>query len=343
MSWIALFIRRHVLSFVLSAVIVLFGVVAYQKIGVDRYPDIEQPVLTVTTSLDGATPAVMDQSVTQVIESALNSVPGIDTLESTSSPGRSQVKLTFNLDKDIDVAFNEVQSKLERARRRLPDEADAPVVSKTDAGASPIMWLTLTGERTERDLYQFANNVVRKQLESIDGVGEVAVRGRGERVIRIELQPQQLAAYKLSAQDVKDALKREHRQDAGGYLEAGPKEFLVDLDQEFHSVSALKGLVIGWRGEAPVKLADVAQVIDGEGDVRSLARRNGEPAVTIGISRIPNTNTVAIADEVLRRLDTQIRPTLPPGLQLVVTSNTASFINEMVGALKDHLFEGTLL
>ncbi len=343
MSWIALFVRRHVLSFVLSAVIVLFGVVAYQKIGVDRYPAIEQPTLTVTTSLDGATPAVMDQSVTQVIESAVNSVPGIDTLESTSSPGRSQVKITFNLDKDIDVAFNEVQSKLERARRRLPDEADAPVVSKTDAGASPIMWLTLTGDRTERDLYQFANNVVRKQLESVDGVGEVMVRGRGERVIRIELEPQQLAAYKLSAQDVKDALKREHRQDAGGYLEAGPREFLVDLDQEFHSVSALKGLVIGWRGEAPVKLSDVAQVMDSEGDVRSLARRNGEAAVSIGISRIPNTNTVAIADEVLRRLDTQIRPTLPPGLKLTVTSNTASFINEMVGALKDHLIEGTIL
>ena len=342
MNWIELFVRRHVLSFVLSAVVVLFGVVAYQKIGVDRYPEIEQPTLSVSTSLSGATPEVIDQSVTQVVESAVNSVPGIDILESTSSPGRSQVKITFNLDKDIDVAFNEVQSKLERARRRLPDEADAPVVTKTDANASPIMWLTLSGARSERDLYQFANNVIRKQLESVDGVGEVWVRGRGERVIRVELDPARLAAHGLSAQDVKAALRREHRQDAGGTIESGPREYLVDLDQEFHSVSALKNLVIGWQGEAPVRLFDVAQVLDGEGDLKSFAREGGKPAVSIGIVRIPNTNTVAIADEVLSRVDA-ISANLPAGLALKVSSNSADFINEMVGALKDHLFEGTLL
>lgn len=343
MNGVQLFVRRHVLAFVLSALIVIVGVVAYQRIGVDRYPAIEQPTLSISTSLSGATPDVIDQSVTQVIESSVNSVPGIDLIESTSSPGRSQVKITFNLDKDIDVAFNEVQTKLERARRRLPDEADAPIITKTDANASPILNLTLSGNRTERDLYRYANNEIKKQLETIDGVGEVQIRGRGERVIRVELEPERLAAYRLTASDVKDAIRREHRQDAGGYIADGAREFLIDLDQEFHSVSALRGLVVTWRGAAPIKLSDVARVIDGEGDVRTFARMNGAPSVSIGIVRIPNTNTVAIANEVVRRVEQDIRPTLPPGVRLTITSNTADFISEMVDALKDHLLEGTLL
>ena len=128
----------------LSAVLILFGLIAYQKIGVDRYPNIEQPVVSISTALTGATPEVMDSSVTQVIESAVNSVPGIDSIESTSQPGRSSVKITFNLNKNIDVAFNEVQVKVNQAQRRLPDEVDIPVVSKTDANGSPIVWLALT-------------------------------------------------------------------------------------------------------------------------------------------------------------------------------------------------------
>nr|WP_294867328.1 efflux RND transporter permease subunit [uncultured Pseudogulbenkiania sp.] len=343
MRLIELFVRRHVLAFVLSAVVVLFGVVAYQRIGVDRYPAIEQPVLTVSTRLPGASPEVIDQSVTQVIEAAVNGIPGVDILDSTSYTGRSSVTILFNLDKNIDVAFAEVQSKIEQVRRSLPEQAESPVISKTDDNASPILFLALTGNRTERELYLFADNVLKKQLETIDGVGEVGIRGRGERVIRVELDPVQLAAYKLTAKEVQTAFAREHRQEAGGYLTDGPREYLVDLDQEFHSVSALRGLVIGWYGQAPVKLGDVARVIDGEADVRALSRFNHQPCVTIGIVRIPNTNTVAIVDAVLKRLDTQIRPTLPPGLRLDIAGNSADFIREMVRALQEHLLEGTLL
>ena len=343
MPLIELFVRRHVLAFVLSAVVVLFGVVAYQRIGVDRYPAIEQPVLTVSTRLPGASPEVIDQSVTQVIEAGVNGIPGIDILDSTSYTGRSSVTILFDLNKNIDVAFAEVQTKIEQVRRSLPEQAESPVISKTDDNASPILFLALTGNRTERELYLFANNVLKKQLETIDGVGEVGIRGRGERVIRVELDPVQLAAYKLTAKEVQTAFAREHRQEAGGYLTNGPREYLVDLDQEFHSVSALRGLVIGWYGQAPVKLGDVARGVDGEADVRALSRFKHQPCVTIGIVRIPNTNTVAIVDAVLARLDTQIRPTLPPGLRLDIAGNSADFIREMVRALQEHLLEGTLL
>lgn len=336
-------IRRHVLTYMMSAVLILFGVLAYQRIGVDRYPNIEQPIISVSTTLRGATPEVVDNSITQAIESAVNSVPGIDLIESTSSPGRSSVKITFNLDKDVDVAFNEVQSKVSQAQRSLPDEADAPVVSKTDANSSPIMWLSLTGDRTLQQLYDYGDNVVKKQLETIDGVGEVLVRGRGERVIRIELDPLRLARYGLTAKEVQDAFKREHLQQAGGFVVAGPREYLVDLNLEFHSLQALQGMVVVWRGNGAVRLVDVARVIDGETDMRNLSRINGKPTVNLGIVRIANTNTVAIADEVLRRIESQIRPSLPPGMNLAVVSNDSTFVLEMVAALKSHLFEGTLL
>ena len=336
-------IRRHVLAYMLSAVLVLFGLIAYQKIGVDRYPNIEQPVISISTTLTGATPEVMDSSVTQIIEAAVNSVPGIDSIESTSQPGRSTVKVTFNLDKNIDVAFNEVQVKVNQAQRRLPDDVDMPVVSKTDANGSPIVWLALTGDRTEKQLYTYANTVVKKQLETVDGVGEVVLRGRGARVIRVELDPVKLAGYNLTPAEVKAAFGREHLQQPGGTVVNGPAELLVNLDLEFKSVRALQDLVVAWRGGGAIRLADVARVIDGEGDLRSLTRFNGKPAVLVGIVRVANSNTVALSQAVIERVDGQIRPALPPGIELTLAANDASFVVEMIGALKDHLFEGTLL
>lgn len=336
-------IRRHVLAYMLSAVLILFGLIAYQKIGVDRYPNIEQPVISIATTLTGATPEVMDSSVTQVIESAVNSVPGIDSIDSTSQPGRSSVKITFNLNKNIDVAFNEVQVKVNQAQRRLPDDVDIPVVSKTDANGSPIVWLALTGDRTQKQLYTYANNVVKKQLETVDGVGEVVLRGRGARVIRVELDPVKLAGFNLTPVEVKAAFGREHLQQPGGTVVTGSRELLVNLDLEFKSVRALQDLVVAWRGGGAIRLADVAQVIDGEGDLRSLTRFNGKPAVLVGIVRVANSNTVALSDAVIQRVEQHIRPALPPGITLTLAANDASFVVEMIGALKDHLFEGTLL
>ena len=336
-------IRRHVLAFMLSAVMVLFGVLAYQKIGVDRYPNIEQPIISVSTSLTGATPEVMDVSVTQIIESAVNSVPGIDGIESTSQPGRSNVRITFNLDKNIDVAFNEVQVKVNQAQRRLPDTADPSIVSKTDANGSPVVWLALTGDRTEKQLHTYATTVLKKQLETVNGVGEVLIRGRGERVIRVALDPVRLAAMSLTPQDVRTAFGREHLQAPGGVVVAGQREFLVNLDLEFKSVEALKSLVVAWRGNGAIRLSDVAQVLDGEGDLRSMTRFNAAPGVLVGLIRIANTNTVAMADAIIKRVDTQIRPSLPPGITLTVATNDSLFVLEMVKALKDHLIEGTLL
>ncbi|QKT02825.1 efflux RND transporter permease subunit [Ectothiorhodospiraceae bacterium 2226] len=336
-------VHRRVFAYMLSAVLVLFGLVAMRELGVDRFPTIDFPVVSVTTVVPGANPEVIDASVTTILESAVNSVPGIDSVQSTSSPGTSIVVVTFNLDKDIDVAFNEVQSKVNQVLRQLPTDADPPVVAKVEADASPIMWVVLQGDRTQQQLSQYARNVVRKQLETIDGVGEVRMGGGLQRTIRVELYPERLTQYDLTVQDLIAAFQREHLQLPGGFLTSGQTERLLKLDLEFHSVRELEEMVIAHRDGANVRLREVAEVRDGLADFRRLARFNGEPSVGLGIVKVPGSNTVAIANTVRERLDAEIRPQLPPGLRLEIASDQSVFVLEMIYALLDKIILGTLL
>ena len=336
-------IKRHVLAWMLSAVLVLFGLISYQRIGMDRYPFIEFPVISITTALKGANPDIVDASVTNVIESSVNSTPGIEHIQSTSSPGISVIAITFNLEKRIDVAFNEVQAKVNQVLRRLPKDVDPPVVAKVETNAQPIMWLALQGDRTQQQLNQYAINVLKKRLETIDGVGEVRLGGRRDRTIRVELLPARMAALGITAQDITDSFAREHVQLAGGFVVGEKTESLVKLDLEFHSVDALKEMVVGWKAGAPVRLQDLAEVVDGLTDNRQLARFNGETTIGLGIVKVANTNTVAIADKILAKIEGELRPQLPPGFQLHVVSNDATFILEIVDSLKEHLVSGTLL
>ena len=336
-------IKRHVLAWMLSAVLVLFGVISYDRIGMDRYPYIEFPVVSITTALKGANPDIVDASVTNILESSVNSTPGIEHIQSTSSPGVSVIAITFNLEKKIDVAFNEVQAKVNQVLRRLPKDVDPPVVAKVETNAQPIMWLAVQGDRTQQQLNQYAINVLKKRLETIDGVGEVRIGGRRDRTIRVELLPARMAALGITAQDINEAFNKEHVQMAGGFVVGEKTESLVKLDLEFHSVDALKQMVVSWKARAPVQLKDVAEVIDGLTDNRQLARFNGETTVGLGIVKVTNTNTVSIVDKIKTKIENELRPQLPPGMQLHVVSNDAVYILEIVNALKEHIVEGTLL
>ena len=336
-------IKRHVLAWMLSAVLVLFGFIAYDRIGMDRYPYIEFPVVSVTTALKGANPDIVDASITNVIESSINSTPGIEHIQSTSSPGISIINITFNLEKRIDVAFNEVQAKVNQVLRRLPKDVDPPVVAKVETNAQPIIWLALQGDRTQQQLNQYAINIVKKRLETIDGVGEVRIGGRRDRTIRVNLLPTRMVALSVTAQDITDAFNREHVQLAGGFVVGQSTENLVKLDLEFHTVDDLRNLVVAWKGSAPIKLSDVAEVEDGLADYRQMARFNGEMTVGLGVVKVANTNTVAIVEKVKAKLEDELRPQLPAGLQLHIVSNDAVFILEIVNSLKEHLLEGTLL
>jgi len=336
-------IRRHVFAFMLNAVLILFGLIAYTRMGVDKLPYIEYPVVSVTTTQRGANPDVVDASITNVVETAVNSVPGIEHIQSTSSPGTSSVAITFDLGKSIDIAFQEVQAKVSQIGRRLPNDADPPVVAKVETNSAPIFWMALQGDRTQQQLNQYAINVIKKRLETIDGVGEVRLGGRRDRTIRVELLPSRMAAFGVAAQDITDAFGKEHIQFSGGFLTGRTTEHLVKLDLEFHNLDDLGAMIVGYRDGAPVRLRDVAEIEDGLADFRQLARFNGEPTVGVGIVKVPNTNTVTITETVLERLENEIRPQLPPGLRLSVVQNDAIFIDEMVQSLKGHLVEGTLL
>lgn len=336
-------IKRYVFAFMLNAVLVLFGLISYQRLGVDRFPYIEFPVISITTTLKGAHPDSVDSSITNPIESSVNSVPGIEHIQSTSSNGASVIAVTFNLDKNIDVAFNEVQAKVNQVLRVLPDEADPPIVAKVETNAQPIMWLALNGDRTLQQINLYARNVLKKKLETIDGVGEVRIGGRRDRTIRINIDPIKMASFSVTTKDVTDAFKREHVQLPGGFVVNKTTEHLLKLDLEYHQVDTLKSLIILQRNGVPIRLKDIAEIEDGLADFRQLARFNSAPSIGLGIVKIANTNTVAIVEAVKAKLEKEIIPTLPPGLKIQIASNDALFIQDMVDALKEHLFEGTLL
>jgi len=336
-------IKRHVLAWMLSGVIVLFGIISYQRIGVDRIPAIDFPIIVVNTTLRGANPDVIDTSVTSIIESAVNTTPGIEHIQSSSSPGISTISITFALDKNIDVAYNEVQAKVSQVLRRLPDDTDPPVVQKVDTNAAAVIWLALSGDRTIQQLNLYANNVLKKKFETINGVGEVTIGGRRDRVIRVNINPERMAAYKVTANDLIAAFKREHVQLPGGSLVSKQADQLLILDLEFHNIKDLTELIVSTNAGVPIRLKDVASVEDGITDNRQIARYNGKPTVGLGMVKIANANTVAIIEEVERRLEQDIRPNLPPGMDLEISTNDSIFINQLVASLKEHLIEGTLL
>ena len=343
MSLPELSINRHVLAYMLSGVIVLFGIVAYRALGVDRFPHIDFPIVSVTTTQPGANPEVIDASITNIIERQVNSVPGIDYIQSSSTPGVSQVTITFKLEKDIDVAFQEVQSKVSQVVARLPDDADPPVVAKVEADATPILWLHILGDRTLQQLNSFVTNTLRRQIETIDGVGDIRIGGLRPRNIRVEVHPERLSAHGLTVQDVLDAFHNEHLLLPGGFVTSRTQERLLKLDIEYHSPRELQNMVIGYEDGAEIRLSQVAEVIDGMADYRRLARRDGQSVVGMGIVKVTGANTVAIVDEVQHRLKTEIIPQLPAGIEIRQGTDNSIFIVEMVDALKEHLIAGTLL
>ena len=336
-------VRRHVLAWMLSAALMLFGIISISRIGMDRLPYIEFPMISVTTTLKGANPDIVDASLTNIIETAVNGVPGIEHIQSTSSPGVSAVNVTFVLEKNIDVAFNEVQAKVNQVLRRLPKDTDPPVVAKMETNASPIFWMALQGDRTQQQMNQYAINVIKKKLETIDGVGEIRLGGRRDRTIRVNLLPDRMAALAISAQDIAAAFANEHVQMAGGFVVGQTTENLVKLDLEFHTLDSLADLVISQRNGVAIRLREVAELEDGLTDNRQLARFEGEMTVGIAVIKVANANTVAIVDRVREKVINEIEPQLPPGLRVITVSDDASYILDIVDSLKQHLIEGTLL
>jgi len=343
MNLVKLSLKRPVFAWMMSLLIVVFGWMSFERIGLDRYPSVEFPMVAVSTVMLGANPEIIDASVTRVIESQVNAIPGVEHIQSKSSPGVSQVYLTFRLEKDIDVAFNEVQAKVNQVLNQLPNDIKTPQVAKVEAGGAPVIWLALEGNRTLQQLNEIARNQIKRHLENIDGVGQVVLGGEQKRTIRIDLDINRLNAYGLSVLEVMAAIEKEHFQLPGGYLTHGEQEYLIKLDAEFHQVKALKTLPIAQRGNSVVQLQDVAQVVDGLADKRKLAHFDGKSTVGIGLIKVSGSNTVDIVKEAKLRLERDILPNLEPGVTLKVASDDATFIQQILDSMKEHLWLGTAL
>ncbi len=336
-------IQRHVFAYMLSGVLLLFGIISFDRIGVERFPEIEFPMISIRTILPGASPEIVDSSIANIIETSVNSVPGIDHIQSTSAPGISVVVIRFGLKKDVDIAFNEVQAKVNQVLPRLPEEADPPVVAKVEFGSLPVLWLALTGDRTLQQLNQYAKNVIKKRLETIDGVGEIRLGGERKRNIRVNLDPDKMAAFGIAANDVIGSFAAEHVRLQGGFMVSGQQEKLVKLDLEYHDPIELESLIVAYPEGAPIRLGDIAEIEDGLADHRQFASFNGLPTVGLGIVKVQNANTVEIVDEIERRLEEEILPELPPGLRIEVAFSDAELIRDIVTALEEHILLGTAL
>jgi HAE1 family hydrophobic/amphiphilic exporter-1 len=275
----------------------------------------EFPVVSVVAVLPGANPEGMEEDVTDVLEENLNTIAGVRELRSTTLTGVAQIFVEFQLGTNLDKAIQDVRDEVAKARRLLPKETEPPVVSKMNFGDQPILWIPFSSNRPEVETSEYVRRQVKPILETIPGVGGVVVFGRRDRAIRIWVDGEALRARGLAATDVMNALHREHVDIPGGLVEGSRVEWTVKTDAEYRSTEALGNMVIAQRPDAPVFLKDVARVEDGEADVRAMARFRGVPTVGIGVRKQTGGNTVAICDEVNRRLE-KLKPLLPEGITI---------------------------
>ena len=336
-------VRRFVFAVMINLVIVLFGLISVNRISIDRSPDIDFSLISVTTVLPGANPDVVDSSVTNIIEGAVNSIPGIDDVRSRSAPGVSNVFIQFLLEKDLDIAFNEVQSKVGQINSQLPDEAETPIISKIETGEIPIIWLALRGNRTLQDLSVYAKNVLKRKLETIDGVGSIVIGGEQERNIRVNLGFDRMSAFGITVQDIVMAFRNEHIKLPGGFLIDNSKEDLLKLDLESHNVEEIEDIIVTYDRNRAIKIKDIAEVKDDVRDLRSMGRFNGDPSIGIGVTKIRGENTVEIIEKVKAKIKSDIEPTLPAGMTLDIGTDDSSYIYELISGLGQNIFVGFII
>ena len=343
MQWLAsLCIRQPVFTWVLMLVFIVIGTFGYFSLGVDQFPKIDFPAIVVTTTENGAAPEEIETELTDKIEGAVNTISGIDELRSTSSQGVSLVVISFNLDKNPDVAAQEVRDHISNVLPELPKGIDQPVVSKVDPDASPILYVTLTSPGSIRDTTELADKHVRRQIESINGVGQVNILGGRKRQINIWLDPLKLQATGLTAVDVEHALAQQNLSVPGGQIETGPKSLSLRVEGRVDDVAKIGAIVIRESQDHPTRIGDVARVEDGMEEPKTSATVDGKRSVVLSIRKQSGENTVAVVDAVRARLG-EVQKTLPPGSQLEVVRDESASIRTSVNAVKEHLVLGAFL
>jgi hydrophobe/amphiphile efflux-1 (HAE1) family protein len=343
MQWLAaLCIRQPVLTWAMMLVIGVIGTVGYAALGLDYFPKIDFPVVLVTTTLQGAAPEEAETELTDKIEGAVNTISGIDELRSTSTEGVSLVIVTFAMEKDINVAAQEVRDHLNTVLAELPKGIDPPVVTKLDPDAAPILLVTLRGPGSVRDLTELADKRVRRQIESISGVGQVTILGGRKRKINLWLDPARLQASDLTAADVQRALVQQNLTVPGGAIDTGPKRISLRVDGRVANVDAIRRIVIREARDHPTRIEDVARVEDGTEEETTWASEDGLRTVVLSIRKQSGENTVAVVDAVRERLRA-VERTMPRGTTLQVVRDNSAAVRTSVDAVKEHLVLGAML
>jgi hydrophobe/amphiphile efflux-1 (HAE1) family protein len=335
-------IRRPVFAAMIILSLVVVGAASYFKLGVDRFPSVDLPTVGVRTSLPGGSPEEMETLVSQPIEEVVNTVDGIDNLRSVSVQGASVVIATFNLNRDIDTAAQDVRDRVATVVRDLPPDAKPPVISKFNNDSTAVITVALSGDRSIRELTEYADKVVKVQLERAGGVGEVDVVGGLDRAINVWIDAERLAAYKIPINAVHDALQRQNADVPGGNVETGKRELVLRTLGRYTDPHEMEELVVANINGAPVKIRDIGRVEDGTKEQRSIARLNGTPTVTLEVRRQSGSNTVEVIHNVKAQL-ARVTPQLPADIKLDVIRDQERYIDAALHEITRHLVLGSVL
>lgn len=323
--------------------LVVFGLISYQSIGVNMFPKVDIPMVTVTVMNPGMAPETMDREVAELVEESVGTISGIKTLRSQSLEGITQVFVEFELEENVDVKTQEVRDKVSLIRQDLPSEIEEPTVEKLDLDSAPIMSILVAGQKSITQLTRTADERIKPMIETIRGVGNVQMVGDRDREVRIWLRADDLRAYSLTAQDVIDSLRSENLEPPGGRVETGSREIIVKTRGKIQKVADFEQVIVKQREQNPIRLADVAYVEDGMEDCRSIARLNGQRAVCLQVRPQAGTNMVAVADMVKGELDGIRNFLAKDDITLTIAQDNSEFVNMSISEAEGELLRGAIL
>jgi len=335
-------VRRPVFASVIVLLLTVIGGFSFFTLGVDRFPKIDIPTVSIQTTNTGAAPQEIETEITDIIEGAVNTVPGIDEMRSSSSQGRSNITINFNLEKNPDLATQEVRDKVSTILNRLPRTADPPIVRKSDPDSQPVLVYAISSPRSAIELTDLVQKQIQERIESADGVGEVIVFGGRQREIKIFIDPDKLRSYNLSVTEVSSALRAQNLELPGGRLDEGARTVTLRTLSRVTKVEDFNDIVITTRNGYPVKVSDIGRVEDSGVDPQSAASLNGVPSVSLAIRKQSGANTIALINAVKQRM-AEIQPLLPKDLKIVVTRDQSEFIETSLHAIEEHLVVGGFL
>jgi len=339
-------IRNPVFAWMLMLGLMFFGWIGFSRMGVSLMPDVDFPVLSISLGWEGAAPEIMETEIVDAVEDAMTTVEGVREIASTSRQGQASVTVEFELNRDIDVALQEVQAKLASIQRRLPRDMDPPTVRKSNPEDQPILWLALSGERPLPEMMTFVETQLKQRFQTIPGVGEVFLGGLADRNLRVWLDARKMEQMQVTAEDVLAAIAREHAEVPAGRIETSLKELNVRTLGEFLTAEDFENLLITQRGgqpiHVPIKIREIARIENGLADIRRIARVNGKRAVGLGIRKQRGANSVAVAKHVVEHVQ-EAQESLPEGMELGVNFDSTRFIAEAVHELNFNLVLSALL